>query len=187
MNNAIHNLKLVILLIGACTLAPNTFANIVTNGGFESGLSGWTCTGFDYCTTSFGGQSGASSAITFDNSGYGELSQTLSTDTGTLYDVSFWWRSSNSTSANELGITFDSSSVGGLIGGVAPTIWTNVTTSFTATSALTTMSFWLATNSGTGVVYLDEVVVTAVPAPITLGLLGLGLLGLGLNRKRQQA
>src|SRR3954453_21942925 len=91
----------VALLVGAAL--PTAFAgpigsevgpNLVTNGGFESNLSGWTASGFTGLDYDYGIDSVSHSGNNSfqggapDNLGF--LSQTLATQAGTSYNIDLW-------------------------------------------------------------------------------------------------
>ncbi len=180
-------------LVAALSLSLPAVASptLVTNGGFEGGLTGWTCTGADLCTTgAYFVKSGAAAVYGYDNSGFATLSQTITTTAGSIYDFSFWSATNVLTAGNVIRYQID----GGSIFTVANTLSPAQTqTFFTATGAAATINFFFETDSGTGIIGFDDVVVSdtgrgsAVPEPTSIALIGAALLGLGASsRKRKQ-
>lgn len=172
--------------------AANANANLVTNGSFESGLSGWNCSGADLCTTSSDARrTGSAGAYGYDNSGFATLSQTLSTVVGASYGFSFF-SNAYQTSGNELRYSFSDFSGSTLV--PTTTQWLQTTGSFVATSTSTLMQFFFATDPGTGTWRLDDVSVEQIAAPVpepetyAMLLAGLGLMaGFVRRRKARQA
>ena len=87
-------------LVVALVMAPRGLradgSNVVTNGDFESGTTGWTCKS---CTLSAGNpaESGAAGQFTTTSrTARGQLYQTnIALQPNTTYELSFWARSSN--------------------------------------------------------------------------------------------
>ena len=178
----------VALLTMAATSAN---AELITNGGFESGLSGWSCTGADICTTDAqAAHSGSAGAFGFDNAGFATLSQAMSTVVGATYSYSFFSKAYQ-VAGNQLSYSFS-----GLSQVVVPTTtsWLSTSGTFVASAASTTLSFFFATDSGTGTWHIDDVsvaqIASAVPEPETYAMLlaGFGLMaGIARRRKMQLA
>jgi hypothetical protein len=88
---------LQVLVLVSCAVIPAAAANIVTNPGFESGLTGWTASA-DWGSGNFAVHSGlleaytecvGAACITVPTS---FLYQDLTTMAGQTYDLSFWYR-----------------------------------------------------------------------------------------------
>jgi hypothetical protein len=148
--------------ITSTALVQPMMAQVVTNGSFESGLSGWSCTGADSCTTSSEAFDGALAATGFDNTGFATLSQTVSTTSGATYELSFAHRVVLVRPSNVLRYAFD---------GAAPidvdesTTWTVQTDTFVASGSTADLSFFFETDSGTGSVFFDAVSLTLLLPP----------------------
>lgn len=174
-----------------CLAASQANANLVNNGSFESGLSGWSCTGANLCSTNIlGAHSGWSGVYGFDNRGYATLSQSLSTVVGATYSLSFFSRASLAW-GNQLRYSFSDYSGSVLV----PTTmhWLQTTGSFVATSTSTLLQFFFATRPGTGTWRIDDVVVEQIAAPVpepetyAMLLAGLGLIGAAARRRKARA
>ncbi len=166
-------------------------AAIVVNGGFETDdLTGWTVTGADLGTVEgFDVHSGSFAFYGFDNSGFATLSQTLTTTTGAVYDLSFWSQTYIDVPGNILRYQVGA----GPIVTVPNTLtFAETTGSFTASDLATTLNFYYETDEGTGTWYLDDVTVdqssvAPVPEPATLVVWArLGLVSLGFVALRKK-
>jgi len=88
---------LQVLVLASCATIPAAGANIVTNPGFESGLTGWTASA-DWGSGNFAVHSGLLEAFTecvgapCISVPTSFLDQNLATTAGQTYDLSFWYR-----------------------------------------------------------------------------------------------
>jgi len=166
-------------------------ADLVTNGGFETGdLSGWTLGGAtaDLETTNAPVHSGTY-AGEFGPQTTGTITQILATTPGQAYSLSFWL--SNGTSTSSL---FEATIVGSFTNSLtnAPAFdFTQFVYNFVATTSSTTLTFAFVEPGSFW--WLDDVAVTETgstttpsPEPASIALLGAGLAGFGgLRRKRK--
>jgi PEP-CTERM motif-containing protein len=175
-------------VVFALAFSTPSSANLVVNGGFESGdFSGWTG-GFpdNFVATDdaalvhsgqFGVAFGAVGALS-------DLSQTLTTIPGQIYNISFWL-DSNGLSPDEVKLSwggvaiFDQSNI-------PANGWTQYSFLETALSTSTLLDFGLRQDSGYS--GLDDVsvdTVSAVPEPSTWAMLLLGFAGIAALRFRR--
>ncbi|MGB7758481.1 MAG: carbohydrate binding domain-containing protein [Bryobacteraceae bacterium] len=164
-------------------------ADLITNGGFETGdFTGWTVTGANLLNVNYGISnivpedgvycawfSGSATGLTY-------LSQTIATVPGQLYDASVWISyTMKSATTNELQFWW-----GGIeeLDGSAPSSmpWTSLSNQFTATSTSTTITFGFESQPS-GWFAVDDLEVDPVPEPQAMILCGLGLGFVGLLRR----
>lgn len=210
-------------LIALSIVSTAAEANLIASGDFgSSGLAipgSWTATvtvpttgtgtKFINSAAAYEGLRGAFFRTTGD--AYIDLTQTITTATGTSYQLSFWLASaktnagdsviSNSANVSVDGFTTSLLSLSNVAAtaGVAPNPgYTQYSYLFTATSTSTTVGFRFTDTStlNTASWYLDSVAVEQVPEPGpgagplpepgTLGLFGLGLVGIRAWRNGRQ-
>jgi len=177
----------VVLLLFLCLIPRTATANLIVNGGFETGdFTGWTVTGTMqyFGVLPMAARSGVYGAWFGDIEGITSISQTVATVPGVTYELSFWV-------ANPIGnvnyaeLWWD----GNLIDSVQnsePFGWDQVSFLVTATTGST--EFKIGGNNPPGYWTLDDFsLVEAVPEPSSLGLGALGvtfLAVLAIGRRR---
>src|SRR3954467_3785398 len=112
---------------------PAAAANILANPGFESGLSGWSCSGGTTVSSPVhtGSSALAGAASAADT---GQCAQTVAVQPGTAYALSAWVRGSYVY----LGVTGGPSTWT-----PAATEWTRLSVSFTTTAGQTSAQIFL--------------------------------------------
>lgn len=175
-----------VILFAMVSIAIPASANLVSNGGFETGnFSGWTTTpagaGSSFSVLA-SGHSGTYGAWFQANQGqHDQIAQVLATTASQQYHVSFW--------VENLGVEDDSLEV-----------WWEGAIALNRTPLLTELESWVllefdisATQNGSELRFklhdaqsgigLDDISVTPVPEPVTIAGLGLGLAALLRRRK----
>ncbi len=142
----------LISLSGAVAAAPN----IVNNGDFEGGLTGWTCIADESCTSGAGGNPGAAFSG-YDDSGSSSVYQTLSTTPG-IYLVTYDFKD-EANSGSALAMQFGANAPAG----VTLTNSYQTSTQVVATNtANTDVAFIYSTFCCTSIVRIDNVSVVLV-------------------------
>lgn len=171
-------------------MAGQVQAAFVTNGGFETGdLTGWSVSGQDYASVLSGASnSGLYSFVGYDNNGFATLSQSIATTAGASYDFSFFSFSTANTPVNILRYQIGS---GPIVGVTLTTSYAQTATSFVASGPSTLISFYFETDPGTGVWFIDDVIVdnevlpSPVPEPASMAMWGIGALGMMFARRKR--
>jgi len=169
--------------------APAAHADLVTNGGFETGdFTGWTLTNdggnsFVYGTdATYAPHSGSYEALLGAYGSDGTLSQSITDTAGQKLTLTYWLASDGSA-PNDFSAYWN----GQVIAGSALTnIGLSGYTEYVF-DVLATGSDLLAFNERDdfGYLSLDDVALNAVPEPGTLALFGVALAGLGAMRRRK--
>ena len=212
MKNKLLCLSLPVFLISF--LAVNAFANLVTNGDFQSGGTPFT-TGLtpgsilsgaayysiisnpnsqhgsaaSYFDHTYGNSSGLMMAVNGRDVGGPDLvwQQIVSVTPGTTYNFSAWISSWYPTAPAQL--SFKINNIEQLVFAASSTtgLWQNAIFNWTAGAAVTgaTLSIFNTNYAFTGNDFaLDDISLKAVPIPAAAWLLGTGLIGLVALRRK---
>lgn len=192
--------KIALAALALC-LSGVANANVIVNGDFEAGLTGWTMTGIGGLAGApyFGGGTPAANGVYMAVFNQGEqapnavLSQSFATVAGHTYHVTFDYGTNNGNWQRiDVAVAAQDHSVLSSGSYAAPGPWLHgFAFDFTAASGLSTLTFkddvnnWTFSTDG----LLDNVVVAdthPVPEPASIALLTLGLAGIGALRRRQR-
>lgn len=191
MKKSMLNVFMVLALGAVFCLPGMAMANLVVNGGFETGdMSGWTLyPAPDLPAFGIWGGAAHSGSYGCYFGAYGQyddtIVQNIPTVAGNSYTFDFWLAHNYTDSANDFHVYWNGGEILSLIN-TASFGWTDYTFTEAATGATTSITF--AGREVPAQYMLDDVDVNAdaVHLPPTALLLGsglLGLVGLGIFRK----
>ena len=173
------------VLAGLATLpARAAAANLVANGGFETGdLSGWTEVGnTGYGAVACGGAPEGDCEAFFGPVGSpGGIAQSVATTAGGEYAISFVLNSDGGT-PGAFKVDFGAQT---LLDLANPPAAGDQTFTFDAIAAGPASILQIQFQDDTGFMFLDDVRVSAVPEPAGFALISAGLLGLAAVRRRR--
>ena len=173
----------IILSCAAVLLLPGiASADIVDNGGFETGdFTGWILSGNPIPGTVDGSNphSGKYAANLFAAGSLGYMEQFLPTTPGTLYNLTYFLASDGGT-PNEFLAQLNGATLIDQTN-IPSQNYTQYSFSFQAASASTDLKFGFRDDPGS--LHLDDISVTSVPEPDSVWL-GVGMLGLAVIAKQ---
>ena len=171
--------KAVFVLAIALLVSGSSFAQLVTNGGFETGnFAGWSQFGNTGFTGVDGGANSGSFGAYFGAVGsQGGIQQTIGTCAGCTYTLDFWM-ANDGGDPNSVTISFDGLTLvnASNVGGFGYTQFT-----FAGLQVGDNANLAFAFQQNPAYYHLDDISVTLTetPEPGSLALLGSGMLGLG--------
>jgi hypothetical protein len=175
------NKKILIIIAVFVSAAITARAqNLVQNPGFETGdFTGWTQfgdTSFTAVDSGFDGVNphGGSFQAHFGPIGDGGISQTLTASAG-LFNIDFWLAAAGGGAGDYINVLFGGTSIYTLPGSGAFS-YIHVVENGVSAGANPSLEFHFINVPSYW--FVDDVTVTAVPEPGTLGLVALGGLGL---------
>ena len=197
---SVRRTGVAVAMLLALGTAQRAQAQLVSNGGFETGtFASWTTAGtgiaIDSTMANSGNYDATFTSLSTDTTP-GTLSQLVSTVPAQGYTLSFWLLDQNVLpGADAMNVSFGGFNLSVLGSSLNMSAYTNVVLSVPGTditSGTTTLSFQglLDPSGGTLPLNLDDVILTAnsgpnVPEPSTLALLAGGLLMLTRLRRRR--
>jgi flagellin len=176
--------------VSAGPAAAEVGPNLVNNGGFESGLLGWSASGFQLQGFDFGidstmahGGSNSFQGGAIESLGF--LTQSLATAPGTSYNIDLWL-ASDGFLTNRFQVLWNGQVVYDRTD-VFPQGFAQIVIDPLATGSTSTLS--LGFRSDSGFLHVDDIsvrAVAAVPEPSEVALLAVGLAVLArLTRRRR--
>jgi hypothetical protein len=168
-------ISLIASLVSLSTVFTSSAHALVTNGGFEAGLAGWTTTGFSTSSFFLSNSGSLAASSGFVVSSPASLSQTLATAIGQEYQLSFFLNTLGGT-PNQFRTLIGGNEISNLVN-ITTNGYVNYNFNFTATSGSTLLEFRSGNDPFAN--SLDDVSVTEVtPIPFEFSpALGLGVLG----------
>jgi hypothetical protein len=173
---------IILLVVGSLFLlhVPSASAQLVVNGGFETGdFTGWTQSGDTSFTSVQNNASLAHSGNFYASFGpinsLGFITQTITTTPGQTYSLSFWlWNTNDpANNVNEFQVLWQGNVVLDSVNLPTSTDYVNTVMSLTATGASATLSFGFF--DPPAFLFFDDVTLSAsgVPEPATWAMIGM--------------
>jgi hypothetical protein len=203
--------KTLLAALLATPLASFAATNLLTDGSFESaavasgsyviftsasnpGVPGWTAKNeIEVRNDDVGTAQNGSKFVELDANSNSSMSQSFATVVGGTYDLSFYYSNRTDTLAGTNGLSFSVGNLSNVVTTLPGTNnsgnnqWQLYDGTFTATSALTTLTFHALGNSDSYGTSLDNVSVAAVPEPGTYAMMFAGLASIGFFVRRRRA